>query len=686
ALASEEARRFWLEELRDAVVLQLPRSAGAGRGAQRIRSLQAPVPREVSDGTRRLARKLGLPFKSLLLAVHLRVLQVLSRSTDLITGMVSNGRLEEADGERVLALFLNSLPFRTRLEGGSWTSLAQLAFETERRSLPFRRFPLAELQRLTGGRPLFEVTFTYLHYHVLQSFSNLASEVRGLGSRGDIPTNFTLSTYYMRDPSDAGLRLILDYDANQLDPAQMEAMAGYYQTALASLVASPEARYDEVCLLSEAERRQVLEDWNRTRADYPAACLHELFAAQVERSLDAEAVVFEGERLTYRLLDERANRLARRLQSLGAGPESRVGVCLERSLELVVALYAVLKAGGAYVPLDPSYPEDRLAFMVGDASLAALVTSRDRTGIAGSAAGVPAVFAEDDLDDESGEPLPPLQQTAGLDNLCYVIYTSGSTGRPKGAMNTHRAVCNRLLWMQDAYRLGPGDRVLQKTPFGFDVSVWEFFWPLLTGATLVVARPEGHREPDYLIDLIVREGITTLHFVPSMLRAFLQEPGVERCVSLRRVFCSGEALTVDLVQRFFARLGARLHNLYGPTEAAVDVTSWACDGGVGDAPVPIGRPIANLRIQLLDRALNPVPPGVAGELHIGGAGLARGYHARQALTAERFVPNPWGGEPGARLYATGDLARHRPDGAVEYLGRLDHQVKVRGFRIELGEI
>src|SRR5690606_8752656 len=273
-------------------------------------------------------------------------------------------------------------------------------------------------------------------------------------------------------------------------------------------------------------------------------------------------------------------------------------------------------------------------------------------------------------------------------DLAYVIFTSGSTGRPKGAMNEHRGICNRLLWMQEQYGLTPHDRVVQKTPFSFDVSVWEFFWPLMTGARLVIARPDGHRDSAYLVNLIRHSGITTLHFVPSMLRVFLESEGVEACSgSIKRVICSGEALPHELQERFFARLpGAELHNLYGPTEAAVDVTYWACQRGDDRLTVPIGRPLANTQMYVLDSQMQPVPIGVAGELYIGGVQVGRGYSGRDDLTAERFVPDPYSRTPGARLYKTGDLARYLPDGAIDYLGRLDHQVKIRGQRIELGEI
>ncbi|MEO7327862.1 MAG: amino acid adenylation domain-containing protein, partial [Minicystis sp.] len=370
---------------------------------------------------------------------------------------------------------------------------------------------------------------------------------------------------------------------------------------------------------------------------------------------------------------------------LGAGPDVLVGICLPRSLEMVIAVLGVLRAGAAYVPLDPEYPKDRLAFMMEDAQAPFLLTRSDLLPrLPAHRATVLCVDASEQA--LSAPPTAPLRR--GLlspDHLAYVIYTSGSTGLPKGAMNTQGALRNRLLSMQQAYPLSPGDRLLHKTPFSFDVSVWELLWPLTTGARLVVARPESHRDTAYLARIIREQGITALHFVPSMLRAFLDEPGARACRSLRRVFSGGEALSPDLVDRFFERIeGAELHNLYGPAEAAIDVTSWPCRPGA--AVVPIGRPFHNVRAYILDERRSPVPIGVRGELHLGGVQIGRGYLNRPELTAERFSLDPFSSEPGARLYRTGDLCRYLPSGEIEYLGRADHQVKLRGFRIELGEV
>jgi nonribosomal peptide synthetase DhbF len=419
--------------------------------------------------------------------------------------------------------------------------------------------------------------------------------------------------------------------------------------------------------------------------------LPELLEGQTARTPDAVAVIYGDTAMSYRELHERANRLARHLVTLGAGPECVVAIALPRSELLVIALVGVLKAGAAYLPVDLDYPSGRIEFMLADARPALLITDMatevglpgggppviclDDPGIGAALAGVPVSAL---TDSERAAPLLPAHPA-------YVIYTSGSTGTPKGVTVTHEAIVNRLAWMQGEYGLSADDRVLQKTPYSFDVSVWEFFWPLMAGAGLVMAEPDGHRDPVYLAGLIETAAVTTLHFVPSMLEAFLASGGAARYARVRRTFSSGEALSGRLAARFAHETGGSvLHNLYGPTETAVDSTFWECRPGDESQTPPIGRPIWNTRVLVLDEGLRPVPAGVAGDLYIAGAGLARGYLGRPGLTAERFVACPFGA--GERMYWTGDLARWRPDGNLEFLGRVDDQVKIRGFRIELGEI
>jgi amino acid adenylation domain-containing protein len=462
------------------------------------------------------------------------------------------------------------------------------------------------------------------------------------------------------------------------------------ETATLPLDDSGQSERERQPTLSPQERLQVIGTFNATGAPYPREKLiHQLFEEQVDRNGDAVAVVYQGESLTYAALNERANRLASYLRQRGIVPDTLVGICMERSLELIVGLLGILKAGGAYLPLDPSYPAERLSYMLADAAPGLVLTqARLQSVLPRSPAAVVALDSDwGEIGSHPSGNLAPQVLGLGSAHLAYVIYTSGSTGRPKGAMNEHRAVVNRLVWMQDRYRLGQCDRVLQKTPFSFDVSVWEFFWTLMSGARLIVARPEGHRDPAYLRDLIEATGVTTLHFVPSMLRAFLAQCPQDRCASLSHVVCSGEELPPSLQNECLQLLPqARLSNLYGPTECAVDVTAWECKADPQCHRVPIGRPIANTRIYILDARFEPAPIGADGEIYIAGVAVGRGYWNRPELTAERFLHDPFDPDPQARMYRTGDLGRWRDDGGIEYLGRNDQQVKIRGFRIELGEI
>ncbi|MGW4806846.1 amino acid adenylation domain-containing protein [Kitasatospora sp. NPDC004272] len=484
-------------------------------------------------------------------------------------------------------------------------------------------------------------------------------------------------------------RLQLEFDANPrlYTEAELALHAHRFTTLLERLAAEPDRPLGELDLLAEQERADVLERWNATGHDVPPGTLVDRIADRAARTPDAVAVAAPDGELTYRQLWQRAGELARELAAGGAGPDTVVAVAVPRSTALMVALLGVLRAGAAYLPLDTDHPAERLAGMIEDADPVRVLTVGAVLDRLPERAAARVLLLDGPRADRTradraahAEPVP-----AGPDHAAYVIFTSGSTGRPKGVPVTHRAIVNRLEWMQHQYRLTAADRVLQKTPAGFDVSVWEFFWALCEGATVVLARPDGHREPGYLADLIAQQAVTAMHFVPSMLRAFLEEPDLgTRCTTLRHAFCSGEALPADTVDRWHTALpGVPLHNLYGPTEAAVDVTHHTTAPGAGT--VPIGRPVWNTRLYVLDAALRPCPVGVPGELYLAGVQLARGYLGRPGLTASRFVADPYGG-PGERMYRTGDLVRHRPDGAVEYLGRTDDQVKIRGFRIELGEV
>jgi len=644
-----------------------------------------------SDLTERLQalnRQEDVTLFTTLLAAFKTLLYRYTGQEDIIVGSpVANRSRVETEG--LIGFFVNTLVLRTDLSGKPTFQellgrVREVTLEAHaHHDLPFEKL-VEELQpeRDLSRNPLFQVMFAFqsapAEALALRGLAVTPLEVESKAAQFDL----TLSTEETRQ----GLKGVVEYNTGLFDGATIERMIGHFKVLLEGIVADAGQRLSELLLLTEAERHQLLVAWNDTRVEYPQdKCIHQLFEEQVERTPGAVAVVVEEEQLTYGELDRRANQVAHYLRKLGVGPETLVRICVERSLEMVVGLLGILKAGGAYVPLDPAYPQERLTFMLKDTQTAVLLTQQRLVG------GLPehrarVVCLDADWKTIGEESEENLGAKVTDRNLAYVIYTSGSTGRPKGVMNTHRGIRNRLLWMQDAYRLAESDRVLQKTPFSFDVSVWEFFWPLLTGACLVMARPEGHKDSTYLVLLIAEEKITTMHLVPPMLQVFLQEQELEACDSLRRVICSGEMLPLKLQERFFACLDAGLHNLYGPTEAAVDVTFWPCERESARRVVPIGRPIANTQIYLLDEYLHVVPVGIPGELHIGGVGLARGYLNRPDLTAEKFVPNPFSDEAGARLYKTGDLACYLPDGNIEFLGRIDHQVKIRGFRVELGEI
>ncbi|WP_252513694.1 non-ribosomal peptide synthetase [Xanthomonas arboricola] len=633
-----------------------------------------------------LAAAHGMTLFMLLYSAFAVLLSRLSGQATVVIGTPMANR-QRTELESVIGLFANALPLPLQVdERSNVHALLQQARQMildayAHQEIPFDRI----VETLQPARNL-------NHHPVFQAMIALQNMPRSQtqdAATGLVPQNgaqFDLSLGLV----EWGDRILgtLNYASDLFDADTIARWAAAYAHVLRQIVEDPQRPLATLSLLDAASRRQVVQDFNATDRACADGLVHTLFEAQVARTPDAIAAVDANEQVSYAALDRRANRLARHLRACGVGPEHRVAVSVERGVPLLLALLATLKAGGAYVPLDPDAPPQRLAEMLHD-SRPTVVLQTQRTPVPAQLVGAaqqvwldqPHTWAQ-----LSGAALA----VPGLTNaqLAYVIYTSGSTGRPKGVMNAHRGVVNRLRWMQDAYALQPGQSVLQKTPCSFDVSVWEFFWPLLAGARLVFARPGGHRDPGYLHALIEREGIDTLHFVPSMLDAFVEAVDASStCASLTQVFCSGETLPRELAQRFAARWPqVGLHNLYGPTEAAVDVTAYACAHLPPAGEVPIGAPIANVRIYVLDTHGAPVPIGVPGELYIGGIAVARGYEARAGLTAERFVVDTHGPTPGARLYRTGDLGRWRADGTLDYLGRNDSQVKLRGHRIELGEI
>jgi amino acid adenylation domain-containing protein len=682
---------YWKKQLTDVAPLQLPTdrprpSRPSYQGARESIELS----RELTQGLKTLSRRHDVTLYMTLLAAFQTLLFRYTAQDDIAVGSPIAGRTRE-ETEGLIGFFVNTLVLRSDLSGNPlFRELLAKVRETAlgayaHQDLPFEKI-VEELQpeRNLGHSPLFQVMFVLQNPLVsgpIREFAGLKLRLFGVESE---PAKFDVMLT-MREGA-GGLRGSFLYNTDLFDAATIKRMAGHFHILLENIVANPERRISELSLLTNSEKHQLLVDWNDTKADYSKdQCVHQLFETQAEKTPEAIAIAFENQQLSYRELNQRANRLAHYLRQQGVRPDTIVALCLERSIEMVVGILGVLKAGGAYLPIDPDFPAERRRFLIEDTQVRVILTQDGHSLQFGDVAGH-IVYLDSEwhkLAEQSPE--NPRNQVVGRD-AAYVIYTSGSTGTPKGVINVHSGLLNRLQWMQQTYRLTPADRVLQKTPFTFDISVWEFLWPLISGACLVVARPGGHLDSGYLIELIKLQQVTTLHFVPSMLEVFLQDPGVDGCTSLRQVICSGEALSYELQQRFFERSAAALHNLYGPTEASIDVTAWECRRESALTLVPIGRPIANTQIYLLDRRLQPVPVGVAGELHIGGVGLARGYLNRSELTQEKFIANPFSSDPASRLYKTGDLARYFPDGNVQFLGRLDNQVKIRGYRIELGEI
>jgi len=702
--AIEASAAYWSVQLAgDPVPLDLPTNHARPaiqtfRGAAHRFSVDAALTRQLKA----LAAEHRTTLFTILLAAFQVLLHRYTGQTEITVGSPVAGRTQ-AEFAGTMGYFVNTLVLRGHPRGElSFSVFLDQVRDVVLGGLQHQEYPFQRLvERLRPERgsdrsALFQILFgveslpqsgagdlaALVLGHDGGSFAvgDLAAESVAVEHRG---AQFDLALT-LAETTDSQLLATLVYNVDLFDADTAARLVGHFVSILSGVCHDPRRAVGDLPLLTPVEREQQIE-WNATDRDYPLdldQTLHRLVEAQVERTPDAIAVRFEDQELTYRQLNERANQLAHHLQALGVGPDSLVGACLERSLELVVGLLGVLKAGGAYVALDPDQPPARIKALVDDA-LPVVVLTQGRLVDRLPRVAVVCLDSDWRTFDHHSTANPVAATTP--DNLAYVIYTSGSTGQPKGVLSVHRGIVNRLLWMQETYRLQPGERVLHKTALGFDVSVWELFWPLIAGGCMVVARAGGQREPDYLAGLIAEQDVSTVHFVPSLLASFLDEPRVDQCGCLKRVICSGEALPPDLVQKFVTRLTAELHNLYGPTEASIDVTAWHCSAADVGRTIPIGRPIANTRLHVLDERQQLLPVGVAGELYIGGYGVARGYLKRPALTAERFITDPFAGPPW-RLYRTGDRGRWRPDGALEFLGRLDDQVKIRGVRVELNEV
>ncbi|MCE7987529.1 MAG: amino acid adenylation domain-containing protein [Caldilinea sp. CFX5] len=680
---------FWRRTLLDLAVLELP----IARPRPLVANFQGAyqpfaLPKAMIDELTTLSHRHNVTLFMTLLAAYVAVLSRYSGQTDIVVGVPVAGR-NHVETEPLIGFFVNTLVLRIDAgDNPTFSALLQRVRSVALAAYAHQEVPFEKLveelhpTRDLSRNPLCQVTFQLWHAGESLSAAHWRKQDQIEVERGAAIFDLSFRLWEYAD----GVRGGVEYSTDLFDTAAIARLVGHYLTLLQGALADPDTPLSALPLLTEVERQQVLEQWSGDTIPFAAdGCLHHLFEQQVARTPDNLAVVGANQALTYAELNARANGLAHRLQQLGVGPDVCVGICMERSPALVIALFGVLKAGGAYVPIDPDYPLERIALMLHDAETPVVITQTHLRNRLPSLTGAVLCLDAPTAIAAAAEP-PPSGVT--LAHLAYVIYTSGSTGTPKGVMIPHAAIANHMQWMQAALPLIPADRVLQKTPFSFDASVWEFYAPLSVGATLVMAPAGAHADVQLLVKTIQVERITILQLVPSLLRILLNEQPEQfgQCRTLRRLFCGGEALSADLVKRCHTLLGLEIYNLYGPTEATIDTTCWRCQPDADSATVPIGRPIANVQVYVLDDNQQPTPIGAPGELYIGGVALARGYLHRPQLTAASFLPNPFATVPGARLYKTGDLVRYTPDGVLNFLGRRDQQVKVHGQRVELGEV
>ncbi len=645
--------------------------------------------KDATEALKAFSFREGATLFMTLLAAFKVLLFRYSGQTDIIVGSPIAKR-NQVEIQGLIGCFINTLALRTNFSGSlTFQELLARVKQTALDAYAHQDLPFPTLvgklvsKRELSSAPLFQVAFT------LQNTPDLVQQFGGLTFKSINIDNGTAKSdlSFILEEKNEGLRGKLEYSTDLFQAETIKRLINHFHILLNGIVANPDQLIARLPLMPKMEQEQILVKWNETRVDYTKnKCIHELVELQVESTPAAVAVVFDDQRLCYSELNERANQLAHFLIDQGAEPGDLVGICLERSIEMVIGVLATLKAGCAYVPLDPSYPKERLAFIMSDTQVSVILTQEKLKNLAFNQKTrvIPLDSVWRSMSFESGE---NIKNRANPDHPAYIIYTSGSTGLPKGVVISHHAISNHMQWMQRVFPINSSDAVLQKTPFSFDASIWEFYAPLIAGGKLIIAKPEGHADVNYIVNTTIDQNVTILQFVPSVLQLMLDDPRFATCKSLRRVFCGGETLTAQLVNRFSKMLPwATLHNLYGPTETTIDVLSWNCPQKKRKSIIPIGKPIDNVKVYIVDKLLQPVPVGVRGELLIGGDCLSLGYLNRPKLTSEKFIPDPFSRVNGARLYKTGDLVRYLPDGNIEFLGRLDHQVKIRGYRIELGEI
>jgi amino acid adenylation domain-containing protein len=695
ALASPEAAKHFAGRLDGASGVRFPRRPvlSGEPSRARFRRLEATIPLAATAELRRLALAWSLPLKSLFLAVHARVVARYAGGRDVLTLHSANGRGVSDDADLACGLFLNALPLRLRIPPGSWRDLARAVYEEEVAAIPHRLYPVAAMQERFGGEGLFETAFVYLNFHVLKD----AAQARRLDVISTGPmieaTNFTLATTFQhRFGDDSVVGLSLDCGDPDIGGAELRGLLEAYLATIESLAKGPEVRLAARSLDSPEERHRLIHEWNGSMPPPGGESILGRIVDRIRRWPDRIALTAGDRCLSYGEVGRRAKALARALAAVGLVPEGRVGLLSERSSELVVAVVGILVAGGVYVPLDPDLPDGRLRAIAGHAELAALLASPSALGRAhslGSGAVVMPLAAP--AAEVGGRPAEsdslPAFVDLDLDRLAYLLFTSGSTGEPKGVLVAHRGLVNTLDWRASVSLADARDRVLARTPIGFDPSLWELLGPLAVGAHLELTGTREQADPAAIARVIADRGITTVQMTPSFLRSYLDEPSSSSARSLAHMICGGETLPVELGRRAIEQLGVDLFDLYGPTEVSIEASGER--HRAGDAPLPpgsVGRPIDNARVYVLGPELEMLSAGVVGELCIGGVGVARGYLGSLADTAVAFAPDPYADRPGARLYRTGDLAQYGFDGRLILAGRSDDQVKIRGVRVELGEI
>ncbi|MBN2862730.1 MAG: amino acid adenylation domain-containing protein [Bacteroidales bacterium] len=692
----DEQEEFWLKSFEgDIPVLNLltdyPRPLLQSFDGDTLKLEMRP---EIVEGLNRLTKETGSTLFMVILSLFNVLLSKYSSQNDIIIGTSIAGR-PHADLENLIGMFVNTLALRNHPSAEK--TFHDFLLEVKENSLlafQYQDYQFEELvekldiRRDMSRNPLFDAMFVMQHINE-KTNDNEDGDMRITNFDFETgTTKFDLTLNAFGDNNQ--LYFVFEYCTRLFKRESIQRMSSHFAHLIDSVLLYPHKRISELEMLTPVEKEQILNEFNRTGAEYPGdKSIQQLFEEQVEKTPEAIAVEAGEEVISYRELNERANRLGRLLREKGVEKDTIAAIVVERSIEMIVGIYGILKAGGAYLPVDPHYPADRIEYLLSDSGAKVVLTLSKYKDLINSEIPVIDILSPDAQNYDKTNPDYRIDPVS----LLYVIYTSGSTGKPKGVMIENYSLINRLNWMQRMYPIGPGDTILQKTPYTFDVSVWELFWWALQGAKVSMLEPGGEKYPELILKAIRRYQVTTMHFVPSMLGAFLEYiedlsgpvPGKE----LKQVFASGEALTIQQVNKFNELLhkehGTKLHNLYGPTEATIDVSYFSCSEGEVPVNVPIGKPIDNIRLYVMTGGMKGLMPiGIPGELCIGGDGLARGYLNRPDLTAEKFIENPF--EPGKKMYRTGDLARWLPDGNIEFLGRIDFQVKIRGYRIELGEI